>query len=129
MTGASTPNSAAAAGAQRTNSNRSRCREKKTGETERCNIPGPLCCTAELSLTFSPGTASLGRALQQPLGVDDRAGVLALADRAGVVEGLDLEDEELAVVALVGRDGPHAHADRRRGGVLHVERHADRQLA
>src|SRR5262245_33868316 len=100
MTGASTPNSAAAAGAQSTKRRRIRCREKKTAETERCNIP--FCCGADLPLISSPGTGSsgtaLGSPLQQALGIDDCAGVLALADRAGVVECFDLEDEELAVV-------------------------------
>ena len=113
MTGASTPNSAAAAGAQ-SEEQKIRCREKKRGETERCSIRVTLiCCGADLSLIFSPGTA-LGGALQQPLGFDDRARVLAVADGAGVVEGFDLEDEELAVVALVGRDSADAAADRRR---------------
>jgi hypothetical protein len=56
--------------------------------------------------------------LQQAFGVDDGAGVLAVADGAGVVECFDFEDEELAVVALVGRDGADVAADRRRGSVL-----------
>ena len=64
----------------------------------------------------------------EPLRVNDRAGVLTLADWAGIIECLNLESEKLPIRAEVSSDGSHVAADRRRSGVTDAERDTNRHL-